>query len=179
MVNDCARDPQVGLPISGIGGIETWSDAAEFLVLGATNVQVCTAVMHHGFRIVDDLIEGLSNYLDSRGMSSVSQLVGAAKDRITTWENLNLNYKVVARIDQDKCIRCNKCYIACEDAAHQCIDRIAQNGSAMLVVDEEHCVGCNLCHMVCPVENCIEMVPVDTGLPPQSWKERQHTLSGG
>ncbi len=178
MVNECARDPQVQLPISGIGGVETWSDAAEFLVLGASNVQVCTAVMHHGFRIVDDLIDGLSNYLDSRGMRSVSELVGAGQDRITTWENLNLNYKIVARIDQDKCIRCNKCYIACEDAAHQCIDRIAQNGSAMVVVDEEHCVGCNLCKMVCPVENCIEMVQVDTGLPAESWKERQqHTLS--
>ena len=172
MVNDCARDPQVGIPISGIGGIETWSDAAEFLVLGATTVQVCTAVMHHGFRIVDDLIDGLNNYLDSRGIASVAGLVGAGKDRITTWENLNHNYKIVARIDQEKCIRCNKCYIACEDAAHQCIDRIAQNGSAMLVVDEEHCVGCNLCQMVCPVENCIEMVQIDTGLPSQSWKER-------
>jgi dihydropyrimidine dehydrogenase (NAD+) subunit PreA len=177
MVNDCARDPQVNLPISGIGGIETWSDAAEFLVLGATNVQVCTAVMHHGFRIVDDLIEGLSNYLDSRGIASVSGLVGTGKDRITTWENLNLNYKIVARIDQDKCIRCNKCYIACEDAAHQCIDRIAQNGSAMLVVDEEHCVGCNLCKMVCPVEDCIEMVQIDTGLPPESWKERSSKIT--
>ena len=177
MVNDCARDPQVGIPISGIGGVETWSDAVEFLLLGATNVQVCTAVMHHGFRIVDDLIDGVSNYLDSRGMRSLSELVGAAQDRITTWENLNLNYKIIARIDQDKCIRCNKCYIACEDAAHQCIDRIASDGSAMLVVDEEHCVGCNLCQMVCPVENCIDMVQIDTGLPSQSWKERQqHTL---
>jgi dihydropyrimidine dehydrogenase (NAD+) subunit PreA len=179
MVNECARDPQVGLPISGIGGVESWSDAVEFLVLGASNVQVCTAVMHHGFRIVDDLIEGLSNYLDSRGAGSVSEIVGAAKERITTWENLNLNYKIVARIDQDKCIRCNKCYIACEDAAHQCIDRIPQDGSAMLVVDEEHCVGCNLCQMVCPVEDCIEMVRVDTGLPPESWKDRQHTVLGG
>ena len=179
MVNECARDPQVGLPISGIGGVETWSDAVEFLALGASNVQVCTAVMHHGFRIVDDLIEGLSNYLDSRGAHSVSELAGAAKNRITTWENLNLNYKVVARIDQDKCIRCNKCYIACEDAAHQCIDRIPQDGSAMVVVDEEHCVGCNLCQMVCPVEECIEMVRVDTGLPPESWKDRQHTVLGG
>ncbi len=173
MVNECARDPQVKLPISGIGGVETWPDAVEFLALGATNVQVCTAVMHHGFRIVEDLIDGLSNYLDSRGAGSVSDLIGAAADRITTWENLNLNYKIVARIDQDKCIRCNKCYIACEDAAHQCIDRLAQNGSAMLVVDEEHCVGCNLCQMVCPVENCIDMVQVDTGLASESWKERQ------
>ena len=179
MVNDCARDSGVGIPISGIGGVETWSDAVEFLLLGASNVQVCTAVMHHGFRIVDGLIGGLSNYLDGKGIASLGEIVGAAKNRITTWENLDLNYKIVARIDQEKCIRCNKCYIACEDAAHQCIDRVAANGSASLVVDEEHCVGCNLCQMVCPVENCIDMVQVETGLPPESWKQRQNTLSGG
>jgi dihydropyrimidine dehydrogenase (NAD+) subunit PreA len=172
MVNDCARDPDVRIPISGIGGVETWRDAAEFLLLGASNVQVCTAVMHHGFRIVEDLIDGLSGYLDDRGLSGVAEISGAARNRITTWENLNLNYKVVARIDQDRCIRCNKCYIACEDAAHQCIDRLVLNGTPSLVVDEEHCVGCNLCQMVCPVEQCIDMVQIDTGLAPQSWKER-------
>jgi dihydropyrimidine dehydrogenase (NAD+) subunit PreA len=177
MVNECARDAEVAIPISGIGGIETWSDAVEFLLLGATNVQVCTAVMHHGFRIVDDLIDGLESYLDSRGISGVADLVGAAAGRITTWENLNLNYKIVARIDQSKCIHCNKCYIACEDAAHQCIDRVGTNGAAMVVVDEQECVGCNLCQMVCPVEDCIEMVQVQTGLPSQSWKERSATLS--
>lgn len=176
MVNECARDRGVGIPISGIGGIETWRDAAEFLLLGATNVQVCTAVMHHGFRLVDDLIDGLSRYLDDRGLTSVCALVGASAQRITTWENLNLNYKIVARIDQNTCIKCNKCYIACEDAAHQCIERIGTNGSAALVVDEGECVGCNLCQMVCPVEDCIEMVRVDAGAPPQSWKERSAAL---
>src|SRR5579884_3093046 len=177
MVNECARDPEVRLPISGIGGVETWADAAEFLALGAANVQVCTAVMHHGFRIIDDLVDGLSNYLDQRGIAAARDFTGIANDRITTWENLNLNYKIVARIDQDKCIRCNKCYIACEDAAHQCIDRVAHDGAAALVVDEEHCVGCNLCQMVCPVDGCIEMVEIDTGLPAQSWKERRQMLS--
>ena len=172
MVNDCARDPEVNIPISGIGGVETWRDAVEFLLLGAGNVQVCTAVMHHGFRLIDDLIDGLSEYMKQRGIETVAQLEGAAQDRITTWENLNLNYKIVARIDQDKCIKCNKCYIACEDAAHQCIERIATDALPSLVVDEEHCVGCNLCQMVCPVENCIEMVQIDTGLPAQSWKQR-------
>ena len=103
MVNECARDPEVRIPISGIGGIETWKDAVEFLLLGASNVQVCTAAMHHGFRIVEDMIDGLNNYLDERGLASVQDLVGAAANRITTWENLNLNYKIVARIDQDKC----------------------------------------------------------------------------
>jgi dihydropyrimidine dehydrogenase (NAD+) subunit PreA len=176
MVSECARDAQVRLPISGIGGVETWRDAVEFLLLGAGNVQVCTAVMHHGFRIVEDMIDGLSAYLDERGVSAVAGIVGGATDRITTWENLNLNYKIVARIDQDRCIHCNKCYIACEDAAHQCIDRIVANGSSTVVVDEEHCVGCNLCAMVCPVEDCIEMIEIDTHLPAESWKERASRL---
>ncbi|MEO6913743.1 MAG: NAD-dependent dihydropyrimidine dehydrogenase subunit PreA [Candidatus Baltobacteraceae bacterium] len=172
MVNECARDSQVNLPISGIGGVSNWQDAAEFLLLGATNVQVCTAAMHHGFGIVEDMIDGLSNYLDSRGLASVDQLIGKSRNKITTWENLNLNYQIVARIDQEKCIHCSKCYIACEDAAHQCIDRYMTEGIANLVVDEEHCVGCNLCAMVCPVDECIEMVTVDNGKPSQSWKER-------
>jgi len=172
MVNECARDADVGLPISGIGGVETWRDAVEFMLLGATNVQVCTSVMHHGFRIVEDMIDGLNAYLDDRGLAHVSELVGKSQNRITTWENLNLNYKIVARIDQDLCIHCNKCYIACEDAAHQCIDRVGTGGIAQLVVDEGECVGCNLCAMVCPVPECIEMVRVDGGAPAESWKQR-------
>ncbi len=172
MVNSCARDTGVNLPISGIGGVETWQDAVEFFVLGATNVQVCTAVMHHGFRIIDQLISGLNGYLDDRGIASVSDIVGAASSKVTTWENLNLNYAIVAQIDQETCIHCSKCYIACEDAAHQCIDRTVVDGVAMLRVDQDHCVGCNLCMMVCPVDECIEMLTVDNGLPAESWKQR-------
>jgi dihydropyrimidine dehydrogenase (NAD+) subunit PreA len=172
MVADCARDPHVNVPISGIGGISTWQDAVEFLLMGATGVQVCTAVMHHGFRIVEDMIDGLDNYLDERNLSSVTELIGKAVHRYTEWGELNLEYKVVARIDQEKCIHCNKCYIACEDAAHQCIDRIEQgSGPAKLVVREDDCVGCNLCSMVCPVDDCITMVRVDTGRPPVTWRE--------
>ena len=179
MVNACANDPDVRVPISGIGGVETWRDALEFLLLGASNVQVCTAVMHHGFRLVEDLIDGLNAYLDERGIKQLDGVIGGAAQRITTWENLNLNYKLVARIDQDRCIHCNKCYIACEDAAHQCIDRVASgSGVPNLVVDEEHCVGCNLCAMVCPVESCIEMVEIDTGLPSESWKQRSQKGAG-
>ncbi len=179
MVNDCARDPEVGIPISGIGGVETWQDVVEFLLLGASNVQVCTAVMHHGFRIVEELADGLNRYLDARGIQSVAEIVGGSANRITTWNNLNLNYKIVAHIDQAACIHCNKCYIACEDAAHQCIDRVRQpGGSTNLVVDEGHCVGCNLCSMVCPVDECIEMVRVDNGRPAQSWKERAAAMGG-
>jgi dihydropyrimidine dehydrogenase (NAD+) subunit PreA len=172
MVSECARDEQVSLPISGIGGVEFWQDAVEFLLLGASNVQVCTAVMHHGFRIIEQLCDGLRTYLDERALGSVQHLIGAAKNRITTWENLNLNYQIVAQIDQSTCIHCSKCYIACEDAAHQCIDRDIVDGTAILTVDQERCVGCNLCMMVCPVDECITMLRVDNGLEPETWKER-------
>src|SRR5215207_7360676 len=113
MVSELARDPEVTVPISGIGGISTWRDAAEFLALGSTTVQVCTAVMHYGYRIVEDLIDGLSNYLDEKGFASVNDLIGASAPRVTDWGNLDLNYKTVARIDHAKCIQCNLCYLVC------------------------------------------------------------------
>jgi dihydropyrimidine dehydrogenase (NAD+) subunit PreA len=171
MVGECARDAGVGIPISGIGGISDWRDAVEFMLMGSSNVQVCTAVMHHGFRIVADMIDGLNNYLDARGIASVREIVGKTVPRFVDWNDLNLDYKIVARIDPESCIRCNKCYIACEDAAHQCIDRPADPRLAP-VVDEEHCVGCNLCQMVCPVVDCIEMVRVDAGDTVHTWREK-------
>ena len=171
MVGACAKDAQVGIPISGIGGISDWRDAVEFMLMGSTSVQVCTAVMHHGFRIVADMIDGMSNYLDARGIASVREIVGKTVPRFVDWNDLNLDYKIVARIDPESCIRCNKCYIACEDAAHQCIDRPA-DPRLNPVVDEEHCVGCNLCAMVCPVVDCIEMVRVDAGDTVHTWREK-------
>src|ERR1017187_7672704 len=118
--------------------------------------------MHHGFAIVEDMIDGLSNYLDERGIGSVREIVGKSVPKFGSWNDLNLDYRIVASIDPLSCINCNRCYIACEDAAHQCIDRVEDAaGKPLLVVDEEECVGCNLCSMVCPVESCIEMVRVD------------------
>lgn len=181
MVHSCAADPEVNLPISGIGGIGNWRDAAEFLALGALNLQVCTAVMHYGFRIVEDMIEGLSNYLDDKGYRSVAEFSGAAVPHLTEWKHLDLNFRRVARIDYDKCIGCNLCYIACEDGAHQCIDlknpqelglglgpgRI--HGKPVPQVRTNDCVGCNLCSLVCPVDDCISMVEIDTGRESMSW----------
>ena len=173
MVGDCARDPDVTIPISGIGGIATWKDAVEFMLMGSTNVQVCTTVMRDGFRIVGDMIDGLNTYLDDRGIASAAEIVGKTVPRFVDWNDLNLDYKVVAQIDPATCISCNRCYIACEDAAHQCIDRLVdERGGMTLKVDEEHCVGCNLCKMVCPVEECITMVRVDSGETKHTWRER-------
>ncbi|RUS49056.1 NAD-dependent dihydropyrimidine dehydrogenase subunit PreA [Cohnella sp. AR92] len=178
MVAECARNPEVGVPISGIGGISNWQDTVEFLLMGATGVQICTAAMHHGFRIVEDMIDGLNNYLEEMGLSSVTELIGKSVPKYSTWGDLDLNYKVVAKINTETCINCNKCHIACEDTSHQCIERKTDaSGKEILVVREEDCVGCNLCSIVCPVDGAIEMVEVDEGLAPMSWNERQRAIS--
>jgi dihydropyrimidine dehydrogenase (NAD+) subunit PreA len=173
MVSELARHPDFSIPISGIGGIATWRDAAEFLLLGAGTVQVCTAVMHYGYRIVEDLIDGLSGYLDEKGFSSVNDIVGKSVGRVTDWGHLDLNYKVVARVNNEHCIKCNLCYVACEDGAHQCFSFDDQRYP---VVDEHECVGCNLCALVCPSPGAISMVRLDDGSNPQSWKERENSV---
>ena len=162
MVAEIARDPSLReIPISGIGGVTTWKDAAEFLALGAGNVQVCTAAMTYGFKIVQEMISGLSDYMDEKGLASVDELVGRAVPNVTDWQYLNLNYVSKAKINQDLCISCGRCYAACEDTSHQAIsmsdDRVFE------VIDDE-CVACNLCVNVCPVENCITMEAMEPGL---------------
>jgi dihydropyrimidine dehydrogenase (NAD+) subunit PreA len=189
MVHSCAADPEVNLPISGIGGIGTWKDAAEFVALGASTLQVCTAIMHYGFRIVEDMTDGLSAYLDSKGMRSLADLRGRAVPQVGNWQQLDLHYQRVARIDYEKCIGCNLCHIACEDGAHQCIDLVDPTpyglgpgrvpGKPVPKVREDDCVGCNLCSIVCPVDGCITMTPVDTGRPAMTWHDYQAGLAAG
>jgi dihydropyrimidine dehydrogenase (NAD+) subunit PreA len=177
MVAECARNPLVNVPISGIGGISNWQDAAEFMLMGATGVQVCTAAMHHGFSIVEDMIDGLNNYLDGKGIASVMDLVGQSVPRYSNWGDLDLNYNIVAQINNDVCINCNKCHIACEDTSHQCIDLYTESGRPMLKVREEDCVGCNLCAIVCPVDGAISMIERKSTIPPMTWNERQSLIS--
>jgi dihydropyrimidine dehydrogenase (NAD+) subunit PreA len=121
LVEQIASDPEVGLPLSGIGGIGGWREAAEFILLGCGTVQVCTAVMHYGYRIVEDMCDGLSNWMDSKGYRRLEDFRGASLPKLAEWKQLDLNYKIVARIDPAKCIGCNLCYVACWDGAHQCI----------------------------------------------------------
>ena len=162
MVAEIARDPETrGLPISGIGGVTTWRDAAEFLALGAGNVQVCTAAMTYGFRIVAEMISGLSEWMDGKGYTSVADVVGRAVPNVTDWQYLNLNYITKARIDQDLCIKCGRCFAACEDTSHQAIAMLP--GRVFEVKDDE-CVACNLCIDVCPVEDCITMEELAPGV---------------
>jgi len=161
MVAEIARDAATrDLPISGIGGVSTWRDAAEFLALGAGNVQVCTAAMTYGFGIIKEMTAGLSLWMDGKGLTSVEQVVGRAVPNVSDWQNLNLNYITKAKIDQDKCISCGRCFAACEDTSHQAI--WMKEGRVFEVNDAE-CVACNLCINVCPVEDCITMERVAPG----------------
>ncbi|MFO1139187.1 MAG: NAD-dependent dihydropyrimidine dehydrogenase subunit PreA [Paracoccus sp. (in: a-proteobacteria)] len=160
MVAEIARNPATrGLPISGIGGVTTWRDAAEFMALGAGNVQVCTAAMTYGFKVVQEMISGLGEYLDDKGIA-LSDLVGRAVPNVTDWQFLNLNYTTKAQIDQDMCIKCGRCYAACEDTSHQAI---AMLPGRIFEVKDDECVACNLCIDVCPVENCITMRELPVG----------------
>ena len=157
MVAEIARDPQTaGLPISGIGGVTTWRDAAEFIALGCGTVQVCTAAMVYGFKIVQDMIDGLEEFMTTHGYASVAELQGRALGSVTDWQQLNLNYAEKAVIDQTLCIQCGRCHIACEDTSHQAITA-ARDGRRWFEIDESECVGCNLCTTVCPVPRCITM----------------------
>jgi dihydropyrimidine dehydrogenase (NAD+) subunit PreA len=170
MVAEIARDPECArLPISGIGGIATWRDGAEFMALGAWTAQVCTAAMHYGFKIVEDMIDGLNNWMDEKGYAKLSDFVGKAVGNVTDWQYLNMNYKIVASIDQQSCIQCGLCHIACEDTAHQAVAALRVDGKRRYEVIDAECVGCNLCYHVCPVPGCISMVEVDTGLPAVDW----------
>jgi dihydropyrimidine dehydrogenase (NAD+) subunit PreA len=196
LVQQIASDPEVGIPISGIGGVSGWREAAEFILLGCGTVQVCTAAMHYGYRIVEDMIDGLSNWMDEKGFRTIEDFRGLCVPKITEWKHLDLNYRIVARINRDTCIGCDLCYVACRDGAHQCIhlDKPAAPPGITVTpvskpawlratggptppariprVDEAECVGCNLCWLVCPVENCITMAKIETGRPAESWAQR-------
>ena len=172
MVAEIARNETINVPISGIGGISTWRDAVEFMLLGSGSVQVCTAVMHYGYRIVEDMIDGLNNYLDEKGFASVNDIIGLSVPRVVDWSDLDLNYKVVANVNEEKCVRCNLCYVACEDGAHQSFEFVESNGKRYPRVIEEECVGCNLCSLICPSPGAITMQRRDDGTSPETWRER-------
>ncbi len=164
LVAAIAREQGPRLPISGIGGISTWRDAAEFLSLGASNVQVCTAVMHYGYRIVDDLIQGLSDYLDGKGFQSVGELVSRAVPQYSDWEGLDRDFHQIPRINESTCIGCNLCVVACDDGGHQCLSlnpEFRADGFTRRapILDEPECVGCNLCALICPSPGTITMTP--------------------
>ncbi|QDY71640.1 NAD-dependent dihydropyrimidine dehydrogenase subunit PreA [Qingshengfaniella alkalisoli] len=161
MVAEIARSAELAdLPISGIGGVTTWRDAAEFMALGAGNVQVCTAAMTYGFKVVQEMISGLSQWMDEKQITSTSEIVRRAIPNVCDWQQLNLNYIAKARINEDLCIKCGRCFAACEDTSHQAI---AMSDDRVFSVKDDECVACNLCVNVCPVEDCITMEQLPAG----------------
>ncbi|MEI8217399.1 MAG: NAD-dependent dihydropyrimidine dehydrogenase subunit PreA [Eubacteriales bacterium] len=157
------QHPEIGkYDISGVGGIETWRDAVEFLLLGAKNIQVTTSVMQYGYRIVEDMINGTSHFMNERGYNKVDDFLGLALKNLIPAEDLDRGFKLIAKINDDKCIGCGRCYISCYDAAHQAITW--DEAERKPAVDRDKCVGCHLCLNVCPVMDCI--VPGDL-----VWKE--------
>ena len=165
MVGEIARDAETaGLPISGIGGITTWRDAAEYIALGCGTVQVCTAAMVYGFKIVEDMCDGLSNFMDAHGYKTIEDFRGKAVPTVKDWKQLNLNHIDKAVINQDSCIQCGRCHVVCEDTSHQAIFyKKGENGERKFEINEAECVGCNLCVSICPVPDTISMRSLTVG----------------
>ena len=164
-VADVAKDVQI--PVAGVGGVVTWNDAVEFLLAGAGIVQVCTAVMRYGYDIVEELNEGLALYLEDKGLNSPSQLVGKGLGGLVSHEALSRGYKVVSAIDENLCIGCGCCIVACRDGGHQALEFRGRQEDGGLSdvddaripeVDDEKCIGCGFCQTICPVDRCITMV---------------------
>jgi dihydropyrimidine dehydrogenase (NAD+) subunit PreA len=177
MVSEIARDRETaGKPISAIGGITTWRDAAEFIAMSAGTVQVCTAAMTYGFKIVEEMISGLNSWMDEKGYQTIEDFRGRAVPNVTDWQYLNLNYVAKAHIDQDACIKCGRCYAACEDTSHQAIMK-EKDGKRHFEVMDDECVACNLCVEVCPVPNCISMVQQTSGVDARTGKAIDDTYA--
>ncbi len=132
-------------PISGIGGIEDWTSATEYLMVGAKTLQICTAVMWHGFSIIKDLTEGLSKFMNRKGYASLTEIVGKALPKITTWTALTKLPPLVAHVIEANCTGCKECVIACADGGYVSI----QMRDNVAVINDEKCDGCGLCYVVC------------------------------
>lgn len=162
-VSDLARK-MPGYQISATGGIANWRDAVEFLLVGARNLQICTEVMQRGFGIVGPMIRGLERYLEDKGMSSLDELIGLAVPKITDHSKLDFSYRPKALIDAARCIKCDMCYVACEDSAYQAISISHERTTPVKekgvpVVHLDLCTGCSLCQHVCPVD-CIDILEI-------------------
>ena len=146
---EMTKNPLIkNVDFSGIGGIESWRDALEFIQLGCRNVQVCTAVMQYGYRIIDDLILGLQNYLRERGVAQLADIVGEELHNFTTPTDLDRDTIVYPMIDRERCIGCGRCYTSCQDGGHQAIAFDTATRQPRIV--GTRCVGCHLCRLVCP-----------------------------
>ena len=160
-ITELAQNPAMqGKHLSGMGGVETWRDALEFILLGADSIQVTTAVMQYGYRIIEDLKAGLNLYLTEKGFAGVKEARGLALDTISdTTDVLERDTVVFPRFLRDKCIGCGRCMVSCEDGGHQAI-RLSPERKPVL--NGKKCVGCHLCMLVCPQQ---AIVPARKRIP--------------
>ena len=148
-ISDLSRDKGLdGMHISGMGGIETWRDALEFILLGAGSLQITTSVMQYGYRIIDDLLNGLSAYMRSKGIPSLKMLIGGASGSVVDHQSIERGTILLPVFDRDRCLGCGRCYISCMDGGHQAISFDPQTRRPSL--HGSKCVGCHLCRLVCP-----------------------------
>jgi dihydropyrimidine dehydrogenase (NAD+) subunit PreA len=162
-VAEMAQSKELGLPISGMGGIETWVDALEFLLVGATTIQVTTGIIHYGYRIVEDMIEGLTDYMVGKGIAKVTELIGKALPTLHQTGDFDLGRQGIATYDLEKCVGCGQCHIVCRDAGGQALEWDAAKRRPKLT--EEKCLSCMICSFVCPVPGLIGFAE-----KPKSWK---------
>jgi dihydropyrimidine dehydrogenase (NAD+) subunit PreA len=161
-----ARCREIGLPLSGMGGIETWIDALEYLLVGATTLQVTSGIMHYGYRIVEDLIEGLSDYMALKGIDRVSELIGRALPHLQETDHFDLKRQGIVNYNLELCIGCGQCHIVCSDAAGQAVEWDSRKRRPRLI--EDKCLSCMLCQAVCPVPGLITFKEMPSG-----WRRRE------
>jgi dihydropyrimidine dehydrogenase (NAD+) subunit PreA len=161
-----AANPDLGLPITGMGGIETWVDALQYILLGSTTIQITTGVIHYGYGIIEDLLEGLSDYMALKGVDRVSDLVGKALPNLCEASEFDLERQGVVEFDMDRCIGCGQCVTVCMDAGGQCLEWDREERRPKLI--EDKCLSCMICNFVCPVENLITYKEM-----PRSWKREE------
>lgn len=148
-IAELGKNPELkGMHLSGMGGVETWKDALEFMLLGAGSIQITTAVMQYGYRIIDDLLDGLLGYLNEKGFHSVEEIIGLGLDAVCDTEDLERDTIIYPKFQRNKCIGCGRCFLSCRDGGHQAI---AMGKDRKPILNAHKCVGCHLCTLVCPV----------------------------
>jgi len=150
-ITELAQHAELGLPLSGCGGVETWIDAVEYLLCGASTIQMTTAVIHYGQRVVEELCEGLTDFMDEKGYDHVADIVGKALPHIRPTDAFDLSVQGVADYDLERCVGCGQCFIVCQDAGGQGLRW--DDKKRRPIPDDDHCLSCMVCSFICPVSD--------------------------
>ncbi len=164
-ISEMAKDEELSLPLSGIGGIENWIDALEYILLGSSTIQVTTGIIHYGYGIVEDMIEGLTDFMVEKNITRVQDLVGKALPNLKTTDQFDMSRQGRAQYDFDKCVGCGQCYTVCRDAGGFALEWNKEERRPVL--NEDKCLSCMICSFVCPVSDMISFIEM-----PADWKRQ-------